>query len=159
MVPSVWVFMTALPLNANGKVDRKALPRPDPVSSKREIVAAGTSTESEITAAWQQLLRDGDSDGAVGGGAEVDLGVTETFFDVGGNSLLLIRLAQLLTQQFQTNVTVPQLLRHNTIRQQAELVSGVDLLQDEAVLAGAAAAQNRRSKRSSRQRNRLSRPG
>ncbi len=140
MVPSIWMFMPTLPLNANGKVDRGALPKPELGTAEREIVDADSSTESDIVTIWQELLGDGP------------VGVTETFFDVGGNSLLLIRLAQMLTGRFATNVTVPQLLRHSTVRQQAALVTGQGDANDEAVAAGAAQAEARRSKRSRRRR-------
>lgn len=145
MVPSVWMFLDTFPLNANGKVDRKQLPAPVLSTAARDIVDAGSDTEATIVGIWNELLGD------------EPVGVTETFFDVGGNSLLLIRLAQLLTGAFQTNVTVPMLLRHSTVRQQAELVSTTDgETADEAVAAGAAQAEARRSRgRAGRRRRQL----
>ena len=160
MVPSVWVFLDALPLNPNGKVDRKALPAPD-LGGGREIVAAGSAVEADITEVWRNLL------------GQDEVGVTETFFDVGGNSLLLIRLAHLLTGQFSVAVSVQHLLRHSTIRAQAELVATLSAEAetgagageggatgttaeadeaDEAVAAGAAQAAARRGRRPNRRR-------
>jgi amino acid adenylation domain-containing protein len=74
MIPSAFVVMSALPLTANGKVDRKALPEP-------EFVAAGTlaprtATESELVAVWQELLR------------YAPAGADDHFFEHGGHSLL-----------------------------------------------------------------------
>lgn len=147
MVPTVWVTLDALPLNPNGKVDRKALPAPEFGDPSRELVVAGTGTEAAVAEVWAGVL-----------GLD-QVGVTDTFFDLGGNSLLLIRLSHLLSEQF-TPVTVQQLLRHPTVRQQAELVtaaraggdggaSGSGGSGDEAVAAGAelAAARRRRAGR------------
>jgi amino acid adenylation domain-containing protein len=143
MVPSVWMFLDALPLNPNGKVDRKLLPAPVVATEARDIVDAGSETESAIVEIWQSLLGDDP------------IGVTETFFDVGGNSLLLIRLAQTLTGRFETNVTVPMLLRHSTVRQQAELVTDQGDRPDEAVAAGAAQAEARKARKAGRRRRNL----
>lgn len=140
MVPTVWVFLDTFPLNPNGKVDRKALPAPDIGNREREIIAAGSTAEAEITEVWQSLLGDDR------------IGVTETFFDVGGNSLLLIRLAHLLTGRFQKPVSVQELLRHTTIRQQAELIAAETTDTDEAVAAAAEGVAARRGRRSARRR-------
>jgi amino acid adenylation domain-containing protein len=149
MVPSVWVFLDTFPLNPNGKVDRKALPAPALGGPEREIVAAGSDAEAAIAEVWCTLL------------GHDRVGVTETFFDVGGNSLLLIRLAHLLTARFETPISVQQLLRHPTVRLQAELVTappsgeGGDSAAgpaDQAVAAGARQAAARRGGRAARRR-------
>jgi len=140
MVPSAWVFLDAFPLNANGKVDRKALPAPELGGARREIVDPRSGLEANVAEVWRTLLE------------QEQLGVTETFFDVGGNSLLLIRLAHLLTSRFERQVTVPQLLRHSTIRQQAELLDGQRPQTDQAVEAAAEQAANRRARRAGRRR-------
>ena len=129
-----------MPTTPNGKVDRKALPAPDIGNREREIIAAGSTAEAEITEVWQSLLGDDR------------IGVTETFFDVGGNSLLLIRLAHLLTGRFQKPVSVQELLRHTTIRQQAELIAAETTDTDEAVAAAAEGVAARRGRRSARRR-------
>ena len=140
MVPTVWLFLEMLPLSANGKVDRGGLPAPEQGTGKREIVDPGSNTEAEIASAWKELL------------GQNEVGVTETFFDVGGNSLLLIRLAHSLTRHFDHPVSVQQLLRHPTIRQQAQLVDGVGSATDEVVEAGAQQAVARRARRAGRRR-------
>ncbi|OLE96578.1 MAG: hypothetical protein AUG75_18820, partial [Cyanobacteria bacterium 13_1_20CM_4_61_6] len=77
MVPAAVVSMDALPLTPNGKVDRAALPRPEASSRAREsAVAPRTPLERLVAAAWSELL-----------GLE-SVGVTDDFFDLGGDSLL-----------------------------------------------------------------------
>ncbi|WP_443678497.1 AMP-binding enzyme, partial [Plantactinospora endophytica] len=76
MVPAVFVSLDALPLNANGKVDRRALPDPDTAALDAGPVFVGPRTEVEerIASVWREVL-----------GLE-RVGVTESFFDLGGHS-------------------------------------------------------------------------
>ena len=77
MVPAAWVKLGALPLTANGKVDRKALPAPD--SQRTELssayIARRSAIERDIAAVWQEVL-----------GIE-HVGINDNFFDLGGHSL------------------------------------------------------------------------
>jgi hypothetical protein len=81
MVPSAFIFMDTLPLSANGKVDRRALPTQESLLQKVEVayVAPQTDIEQIIATVWQELL-----------GVE-KVGVNDNFFDLGGNSLLLTK--------------------------------------------------------------------
>ena len=95
MLPAAIVVLDAFPLNANGKVDRKALPEPAPDALARtDYEAPRSDTERAIAALWQELL-------------EVpQVGRNDSYFDLGGNSLLLIRmLSRLKDQGFGLGVT------------------------------------------------------
>jgi AMP-binding enzyme/Thioesterase domain/AMP-binding enzyme C-terminal domain/Phosphopantetheine attachment site len=80
MVPSVVLVLESLPLTPNGKVDRRALPEPDK-AGPREAVMPRTETEAVLLDIWQRVLE------------RADLGVTDNFFDVGGDSLSALRVA------------------------------------------------------------------
>jgi hypothetical protein len=82
MVPGAFVFLPALPLNPNGKVDRAALPIPDErsVASSREFVPPRDATEQQLAIIWEELL------------SVRPIGVTDNFFDLGGHSLLAVRM-------------------------------------------------------------------
>ncbi|KZM69929.1 non-ribosomal peptide synthetase [Nocardia terpenica] len=82
MLPTLFVELDRIPLNQNGKVDRHALPAPDPASlaARREHVAPRTRTEALIAALWGRVL---GIDG---------VGVHHDFFDLGGHSLLMLRV-------------------------------------------------------------------
>jgi pyochelin synthetase len=79
MIPSAFLFLDALPLSANGKVDRQALPTQDPSFKKLEVVYTSPKNEIEqaIADIFQEVL------------ALEKVGVTDNFFDLGANSLLL----------------------------------------------------------------------
>lgn len=83
MVPHQVVMLDGLPLSANGKVDRKALPKPAIVAkARRTAEAAQTAEEIALAALWQALL----GVGSVGRG--------DSFFDLGGDSLIAVRLVE-----------------------------------------------------------------
>jgi amino acid adenylation domain-containing protein len=111
MLPAFYTQMPALPLNANGKVDRKALPVPVAGSVGAAAVAppAGqngslAAMEEAISATWRSVLK-----------AEA-VSLDENFFDVGGTSLLLIATRTALEQRLSRSIPVTWLFEHTTIR-------------------------------------------
>lgn len=110
MVPVVLLQLSELPLSANGKLDRKALPLPTPVREKdARPVAPGA--ETEIAAAFTALLACEVQD------AQAD------FFALGGHSLLAMRLAAQLSKTFQRQVTPGQVMVASTVEKLALLVT------------------------------------
>lgn len=81
MIPAAFVFVEQLPLTANGKVDREALPRPTIGTSDRPFTAPRTHMEKLIAGLWTELL------------GEAVISATDDFFDLGGQSVLAIQLA------------------------------------------------------------------
>jgi amino acid adenylation domain-containing protein len=90
MIPSAIVVLESLPLNPNGKVDRKALARIEPSASEERagFVAPRTPAEEMLAGIWSGLL----------GAARV--GSEDLFFDLGGHSLLATRLVSLVRERF-----------------------------------------------------------
>ena len=109
MVPSAIVELPKLPLNANGKVDRQALPRPDDVQgAKKEPVNPRTPSEEVVAAIWEEVLkRDG-------------IGVEDNFFEIGGHSLLATQIASRLREHFRTPVPVRAVFEAPTIAETAK---------------------------------------
>ncbi|MEX2970010.1 non-ribosomal peptide synthase/polyketide synthase [Streptomyces sp. C184] len=102
LVPTAFVPLAALPLSANGKVDRAALPAPAAGTDRPEPVAPRTEAERRTAQVWAEVL----------GVARV--GVADDFFALGGDSILSIRLASRLAEAFGTELTPRAVFTHPT---------------------------------------------
>ncbi|MBZ4423386.1 condensation domain-containing protein, partial [Myxococcus sp. RHSTA-1-4] len=103
MVPSAVVELSALPLNANGKVDRKALPAPDLSARREQYVAPRTPTEQTLAELFAQVL-----------GVE-RVGVHDDFFDLGGHSLLATQLVTRVNSALHVGLGVRALFEAPTV--------------------------------------------
>ncbi|HYH80877.1 MAG TPA: amino acid adenylation domain-containing protein, partial [Longimicrobium sp.] len=104
MVPSAFVQLDALPLTPNGKLDRKALPAPEGSSyATRAYEAPRTEAERKVAAAWAEVL-----------GVE-SVGAHDRFFDLGGHSLLLVRVQARLREAFGQPMPITHLFRYLTV--------------------------------------------
>lgn len=102
MVPARIGILSALPLTANGKVDRAALPEITG-GSGGEHVPAGTRLEHSLAEIWREVLQ------------LEEVGMTDNFFDLGGHSVLLVRVADLVMERLSLEITALTLLEHPTI--------------------------------------------
>jgi SAM-dependent methyltransferase len=126
MVPAAFVPIARLPLTANGKVDRRALPEPERLAERRSgLVAPRTHTEATLAAIWQDVL----------GIAEV--GVEDNFFDLGGDSILGVQIASTAARAG-LPVAPRDLFEHQTVAELAVVTEAVAA--SRAGEAGAAAA-------------------
>jgi thioesterase domain-containing protein len=114
MLPSAFVPLEALPLSPNGKVDRRVLPAPNVARPQSDIgyVAPRTLTEQRVARIWSELL-----------GVE-KVGVHDSFFELGGESLLAVRLTNRLEREFAKDVRVTTLFRHATVEELAGVIDG-----------------------------------
>lgn len=113
MVPVVLLQLSALPLSANGKLDRKALPLPS-LTQETGGRAPQTATEVQVAAAFSQLL-----------GCDIQ-DIDADFFALGGHSLLAMRLAATLSQQTGRKVTPGQVMVSSTVGQLSALLDNSD---------------------------------
>ncbi|HMD49602.1 MAG TPA: thioesterase domain-containing protein, partial [Bryobacteraceae bacterium] len=110
MVPSDIVVMEEFPLTPNGKVDRKALPAPEPSAASGDHVAATNFVEAQLVAMWEEIL------------AKKPISVRDNFFDLGGHSLLAVRLMRRIEQLFKRKLPLTTLFEAPTIEQFAALL-------------------------------------
>ncbi len=115
MCPSRFAFVDSMPLTTNGKIDRKGLPDLSEVRTATrevELVAPANDTESSLAQIWQDLL-------------EIPaVSVRENFFDLGGNSLLVVRLQRELESRLGLKCSLTDLYRHPTIHSFAASLAG-----------------------------------
>jgi amino acid adenylation domain-containing protein len=111
MVPASFTVLPAFPLNPSGKLDRRALPKPE-----RPKVDGGarprSETESVLAAIWCEVL------------SLPSVPVTESFFDLGGHSLLLARVERRIREEMGREVPLLELFRHPTIETLAGFLAG-----------------------------------
>jgi len=114
MVPSAWVRLENLPLNNNGKVDRKALPEPTQEALLNRVYEApGNALESRLAGLWSEIL-------------QVDrVGRHDNFFELGGHSLLAVRLVSQM-QQAGLPITLAELFQQPSIEAMAALLAERD---------------------------------
>ncbi|MFL5661039.1 MAG: AMP-binding enzyme, partial [Ktedonobacteraceae bacterium] len=119
MVPSSVVVLEALPLTANGKVDRRALPVPQESRELGETgyVAPRTPLEERLVAIWEEVL------------AVKQVGIYDNFFDLGGHSLLATQVVSRVCDAFQLQVPLSRFFEAQTI---ADLVPIVEEAQADA---------------------------
>jgi amino acid adenylation domain-containing protein len=114
MVPWAFVELPALPVTANGKLDRDALPAPREVRAERDgaYEAPRNDLERTISEVWREVL-------------QLDrVGVRESFFEIGGSSLLMGRVQSRLSRAIGREVPFVDLFRHPTIESLARSLEG-----------------------------------
>ncbi len=121
MVPAAFVILDALPLNSNGKLDRKALPLPDVHVRGREYSVPQGDIEVRLATIWIELLQ------------IEEVGRLEDFFEIGGHSLLATQLTSRIRQAFGINLPLRDVFENPTISELAgRLSSLLRLLQSPA---------------------------
>ncbi|GIJ19742.1 non-ribosomal peptide synthetase [Micromonospora lutea] len=115
MVPAHTVWLDAIPLNRSGKADRKALPAPALTREPtRDYVPPADDLEERIATLWADLL-----------GVD-QVGRDDSFFDLGGHSLLLTRLRDRLATEIGHEVSLVDLFQNPTVASLARLLAGGD---------------------------------
>ena len=103
MVPSAFMVLESIPLTPNGKVDRRALPVPDPNQrlnnveliaprNSNEFVAPRNRVEETLSKIWRELLK------------QEKIGIYDDFFELGGHSLLAIQMISRINDYFRLNL-------------------------------------------------------
>ncbi len=149
MVPAIFVALDELPLTGSGKVDRKALPDPSAgrLGVGGEFAAPTGDLERRLSEIWRRLL-------------EVDqVGAEDNFFDLGGHSLLLIRVREEVRKELAIELPVVDLFRYPTIRRLAERLGGGGATGNGDTAGAAASAQVAAGSARARQRLAGSRQG
>lgn len=142
MVPAVYVELDQMPLSPNGKVDRKSLPATDErLDEGVHYVEAASETEKTISIVWGEVL------------GRTAIGTHHNFFDVGGESLLLVRTHQRLEELYPGLLKVTDLFNYPTIAGLAEYIDSQSNLPHIWHYAGIAAGEDSFNNTYTAQRN------
>lgn len=111
MVPDYFVRLTEVPLNSNGKVDKRQLPPPETDAPRpKNVVAPAGYWQSKLWDLWQEVLHTNA------------FGVTDNFFELGGHSLKAARIKYLTASKLKRQLSLNELFLYPTIQQQAKLL-------------------------------------
>ena len=113
MVPAAFIVLRQWPLTSSGKVDRRALPRPEPTPSAADRQSLRTEMEQNVAHVWEQVLE------------MHPIGPDDNFFDLGGHSLTAVQITARLRNSLGLELPVRRIFEHPTI---AELSAHIDLL-------------------------------
>jgi amino acid adenylation domain-containing protein len=107
MVPAAFLLMKTIPVTANGKVDRRALPEPEWGDNATTSRAAATPVEELLVGIWADVL-----------GIEAGLGASDNFFEIGGHSLLATQVVSRVRQVFKREMPVRVVFECPTVEEQ-----------------------------------------
>ncbi|MBT6564851.1 MAG: amino acid adenylation domain-containing protein, partial [Candidatus Scalindua sp.] len=111
MIPSAFVSLDEIPLTPNGKTDRRALALHDiDLAGSKKYIAPVTETERQLADIWEEIL-----------GVE-QIGVLDNFFDLGGHSLLSVRLMAEIHNKFGRDLPISTLIQTPTVKEQASML-------------------------------------
>lgn len=113
MLPAQYIQLDAMPLNANGKIDRKKLPDPSGAGFKNaaEYVAPRNEVEEKLVTIWQEILD------------KQQVGVKDNFFTLGGHSLKVVQLISRINSVFMVKIDIQNIFKDPTIESIAEQIS------------------------------------
>ncbi|MDB9305423.1 amino acid adenylation domain-containing protein [Nodularia spumigena CS-591/12] len=111
MIPSAFVILLDFPLNPNGKIDYKKLPKPDEISLVESLyLAPRNQSESILVKIWQQILQISK------------IGVNDNFFDLGGHSLQAMNLMALIYQELEIEIPLSMIYEKPTVGELSEYI-------------------------------------
>ena len=110
MIPAKLVELNSLPLTINGKIDRKKLPDVDFSMSTQKIELAKTSTEKELIKIWKNIFK------------IEEIGTNFSFFELGGDSLLAIKLLSDIKDIFNVDLNISVIYSNTTIRELGKII-------------------------------------
>ncbi|MBW4564787.1 MAG: amino acid adenylation domain-containing protein [Mojavia pulchra JT2-VF2] len=113
MVPSAVVELQKLPLSPNGKIDRRALPVPEiqRLDLKQTYEAPNSEIERAIAKVWQEILH------------LEKVGINDNFFDLGGNSLLMVQVNHKFRENLHCDISVVEMFQNPTIKSLAKYIN------------------------------------
>ena len=113
MVPSAFVFLEALPITTNGKLDRKALPEPDQSRLDLDVdfIAPGNPIEKQLAEIWSNVLK------------IEPIGIRDNFFELGGHSLLAVRVIVEVNKLFKTDLSLGAIYQSPTVEELGIIIS------------------------------------
>ncbi|WP_131782564.1 amino acid adenylation domain-containing protein [Legionella gresilensis] len=129
MIPVAFIMIDAFPLNANGKLDREALPIPE-FHPNRRYLAPTNELEAALTEIWAEEFN------------LKPIGIHDNFFELGGHSLIGARILTKINQMLGKNLTIKELYQAPTIAELAVIVSKIKSISQKSHIKNSLATAN-----------------
>ena len=113
-MPDFFVYLDEFPLTLNGKVDKRALPKPSELLTKENYEAPQGAVEASLAGIWQEVLSL----------PEGSIGRNDSFFDLGGSSLKAIQLISRIFKKHEVQLSIGAIFNNGALKEQAALISG-----------------------------------
>ncbi|MDU9393633.1 non-ribosomal peptide synthase/polyketide synthase [Pseudomonas sp. zfem002] len=127
MVPTHLILLQAMPLTANGKLDRRALPAPDPELNRQQYVAPSSELEQSLARIWGEVLN------------VAQVGLNDNFFELGGDSILSIQVVS-RARAAGIHFSPRDLFQHQTVQTLAAVATTREVVSaEQGLLSGASA--------------------
>ncbi|MBK5304814.1 MULTISPECIES: non-ribosomal peptide synthetase [Gammaproteobacteria] len=124
MVPTHLILLASMPLTANGKLDRRALPAPDPELNRQQYVAPSNEFELTLAGIWCEVLN------------VQQVGLNDNFFELGGDSILSIQVVSRARQQG-IHFSPRDLFQHQTVQTLAAVATRTEqVMAEQGLLSG-----------------------
>ena len=123
MLPTFIMQLKEFPLNINGKIDRKAFPIPNITKAKKDIVPARNELDKEIIRVLSEVLN------------ITNVSISDSFFDLGGDSLSAITFTNVLTQDLNVMITVQDIFHYPVIEHLSDYIASLAKTQKDTIKA------------------------
>ena len=110
MVPNYFIKIDKLPMNANGKIDKKALPEPENFEQNKEIIKPRNLTDKFLVELLEELLKISN------------ISIDDSFFDLGGDSLNAINFCTIINQKFNKHLSIQDIFKTPIISEISDLI-------------------------------------
>ena len=124
MIPNIFIYIDKLPLNVNGKLERKALLKPDNYYRLHKYAMPTTEMEIRLIKLWSKVL--GIKEGVIS--------IHDNFFALGGHSLLAIRLCSLIRQNLGRELNLQAIFQHSSLKAMASVISQTEVRLSQLVI-------------------------
>lgn len=110
MIPSYIMQLEAIPITGNGKVNKQLLPQPEACHETLEVFGEKNEYEKAVLEIWQDILK------------TKSIGRNDNFFEIGGNSLLLITMQAQINQRYSNGIAIGDIFANPTVKMLAEFI-------------------------------------
>lgn len=121
MIPSYFIKIDQMPLNANGKIDKKLLPEPNVEHENRDVVKPRNSIDKFIVQTLKDLLEISE------------ISIDDSFFDLGGDSLNAINFCSIVNQKFNVHLSIQDIFKTPVISELSDKISNLSLYKIDSI--------------------------